>query len=73
MIELSGDAAPLTDLRHASRELLISSVLNAFWRDENGSRIEVPKKIAAPCCSQLAVTRQRVHRTTLATWRALRE
>jgi len=73
VIELSGDVAPLSDLKGASRELLISSVLHAFWRDENGSRIEIPKKIAAPCCAQFAVSKERILKVTKATWLGLRE
>lgn len=73
MIQLTGDVAPLSDLRGASRDVQIASVLHEFYRDEEtGERLPVPKKIAAPCCAQFAVSKQRVRERRLETWERLR-
>jgi hypothetical protein len=73
VIELLGDVAPMSNLRTASRDVLISAVLNEVLRDENGNRVGVPEKIAAPCCAQFAVSRGVVRRRGLETWIALRD
>ncbi|CZR57682.1 uncharacterized protein PAC_07571 [Phialocephala subalpina] len=72
IITLSGDVAPLSDLKSASRDVLISSVLHEFWLDEEGKKQKLPEKIAAPCCAQFAVSKQRVRRRSRAEWEALR-
>lgn len=68
-MKLSGDVAPLEDLKGQSREVMIASVLHAFWRSEGR---EVPKEIAAPCCAQFAVSKGSILSTDLGTWKALR-
>ncbi len=73
VIELSGDVAPLSDLRGAGRDVQISTVLAEFLRDEKGDRVPVPEKIAAPCCAQFAVSREAVLRRPLGMWRGLRK
>jgi hypothetical protein len=73
VIELPGDVAPFSDLRTASRDVLISTVLSEFLRDGKGHRIGVPEKIAAPCCAQFAVSREAVKRRGLETWVGLRD
>lgn len=72
IISLSGDVAPLEDLKSASRDVMISSVLHEFWLDEKGNKQKLPERIAAPCCAQFAVSRQRVRRRSKAEWEALR-
>ncbi|TVY22193.1 hypothetical protein LHYA1_G008996 [Lachnellula hyalina] len=69
VIQLSGDVAPLHDLKGSPRDVQISSVLREFWSEDG----ELPEKIAAPCCAQFAVTREAVRRRGVETWRALRE
>jgi len=73
VIELPGDVAPLSDLKGASRDVQISTVLGEFLLDKEGRREGVPGKIAAPCCAQFAVSREAVRRRSLETWVALRE
>lgn len=73
VIELTGDVAPLSDLRGAPREVQISSVLKEFLMDKEGKRMPVPEKIAAPCCAQFAVSREAVLRRPLSMWEGLRE
>ncbi|KAE8446777.1 hypothetical protein EG329_011682 [Mollisiaceae sp. DMI_Dod_QoI] len=72
IIELSGDVAPLADLKGAARDVLIASVLHEFWRDERGERKVLPGKIAAPCCAQFAVSREAVRRRAKGQWEDLR-
>jgi hypothetical protein len=73
VIELPGDVAPLSDLKGASRDVQISTVLGEFLLDKEGGREGVPGKIAAPCCAQFAVSREAVRRRSLETWVVLRE
>ncbi|RDW73708.1 hypothetical protein BP5796_07150 [Coleophoma crateriformis] len=68
VIELSGDVMPLYDLKTASRDVLITSVLKAFL--DPGEK--VPEKIAAPCCAQFAVSKEAVLRRRKETWEGLR-
>jgi Protein of unknown function (DUF3431) len=73
VIELPGNVAPMSDLRTASRDVLISTVLKEFLRNSEGRKEGVPEKIAAPCCAQFAVSREAVRRRSLMTWVDLRE
>jgi len=73
VIELPGNVAPMSDLKTASRDVIVSTVLTEFLRDEQGHRVGVPEKIAAPCCAQFAVSREAVRRRSLETWTGLRE
>jgi hypothetical protein len=73
VIKLTGDVAPLEDLRTTGRDVQIASVLHAFWRDGDGGRRELPTEIAAPCCAQFAVSKDRILGVEEGTWRALRE
>ena len=73
VFELPGNVAPMSDLRTASIDVLISTLLSEFLRDENGNRVGLPEKIAAPCCAQFAVSREAVRRRGLKTWVGLRE
>jgi hypothetical protein len=73
VFELPGNVAPMSDLRTASIDVLISTLLSEFLRDENGNRVGLPEKIAAPCCAQFAVSREAVRRRGLETWVGLRE
>ena len=73
VIQLSGDVVPLHDLKGSSRDVQISTILHEFMRDENGNRMSVPEKIAAPCCAQFAVSREAVRRRGVEVWRGLRE
>jgi hypothetical protein len=73
VMTLTGDVAPLEDLKTASREVMIASVLHAFWRNAEGERKEIPKEIAAPCCAQFAVSKERILNVDLGVWKALRE
>jgi len=73
IIELSGDVVPLADLKGANRDVQISTVLHEFLRDDQGRKMNVPGKIAAPCCAQFAVSREAVLRRPLETWVALRK
>ncbi|TVY85527.1 hypothetical protein LSUE1_G000375 [Lachnellula suecica] len=74
VIELSGDVAPVLDLKGASRDVQIASVLREFLRDEKiGMRLELPEKIAAPCCAQFAVSRDAIRARGHETWMGLRD
>jgi hypothetical protein len=74
IIELPGDVVPLNELNpRSSRDVQISTVLHEFFRDERGGRVAVPPKIAAPCCAQFAVSRERVRARGLETWMSLRK
>lgn len=74
VIELTGDVAPVEDLKGRSREIQIASFLHEFSRDEKtGHRIPLPEKIAAPCCAQFAVSRAAIQKRSLKTWTALRK
>jgi hypothetical protein len=72
IIQLSGDVVPLHDLKSASRDIQISTILHEFLRDEEGKRLPVPEKIAAPCCAQFAVSREAVLKRKRETWEGLR-
>lgn len=73
VIDLSGDVAPVDQLVGKSRDVLISSVLHEFWLDGNGKRRKLPKRIAAPCCAQFAVSKEMVRRRGRREWEGLRE
>jgi hypothetical protein len=73
VMTLSGDVAPLSDLKTASREIQISSVLHAFLKDDKGNSVPIPEKIAAPCCAQFAVSKEAVLARPLEMWMGLRE
>lgn len=74
VIEFSGDVAPMADLATAARDVQLASLLREFYRDEKtGERLPLPKKIAAPCCAQFAVSKQKVRERGLDTWKKLRE
>ncbi|TVY39884.1 hypothetical protein LOCC1_G006110 [Lachnellula occidentalis] len=75
VIQLSGDVAPVHDLKGAPRDVQISSVLRAFGSEDDDvdGEWKLPEKIAAPCCAQFAVSRTAVLRRSVETWRALRE
>lgn len=72
IITLTGDVAPLSDLKSASRDVMISSVLHEFWLDPQGKRQKIPERIAAPCCAQFAVSREMVRKRSKAEWEGLR-
>jgi len=73
VIELSGDVVPISDLKGQPRDVQISSVLREFYRDEKtGARLELPSKIAAPCCAQFAVSREAIRGRSQDTWEGLR-
>lgn len=72
VIQLSGDVASVADLKGVSRDVLISSVLHEFWRDEMGERMMIPERIAAPCCAQFVVSREAVLRRGKEVWVGLR-
>jgi Protein of unknown function (DUF3431) len=67
IIELSGDVAPLDDLKGTPRHVQIASVLHEFLGEE------LPERIAAPCCAQFAVSREAIRGRSLETWKGLRE
>ncbi|KAG0647141.1 hypothetical protein D0Z07_7301 [Hyphodiscus hymeniophilus] len=73
IIELPGDVAPLDDLKGATRDVQISTVLHEFMRDGEGRKVEVPKRIAAPCCAQFAVSKEAILRRPLEMWVRLRK
>jgi len=69
-------------LKGQPREIWLSTVLKHFYVDNDGivgetekerGRKRVPKKIAAPCCSNFAVSRERVVMRTLEWWIELRK
>ncbi|PQE07895.1 Di-copper centre-containing protein [Rutstroemia sp. NJR-2017a WRK4] len=69
-------ASPLNELKGSPREVQISSVIKEFnvehARDIGKGMGRVPKKIAAPCCSTFAVSRERVLRREREWYEALR-
>jgi hypothetical protein len=73
VMTLSGDVAPLSELKTASREIQISSLLHAFLKDSAGKPVRIPEKIAAPCCAQFAVSREAILARPLEMWVGLRD
>lgn len=67
-----GTPGDFTVFPHLDRKTHLVTLLDAFLEPEKGET-EIPHKIAAPCCAQFAVTRDRVRGRSKDWWEALRD
>jgi len=69
IIELSNSTVPLSEISLADRPEQIASLI----RDFLGEKIDIPGKIAAPCCAQFAASKEAVLARPIEFWEGVRE
>lgn len=71
IIPIAAHGAPLNVLDRYGRDVRLAALFDAFVNRTAGER--VPGRIAAPCCAQFAVSRERVLRREREWWVRLRQ
>jgi hypothetical protein len=71
LIPIAGHAVEFDRFNKVGRDVQLASLFDEFVNRTAGER--VPKRIAAPCCAQFAVSRERVMRREREWWVRLRQ
>ena len=69
VVELPDKTVDFDAFRYHGREVHLATLIRTFLHKEE----EMPTKLAAPCCSQFAASREAIHRRPLDWWKRLRQ